>query len=708
MGIDVGGTFVDLLLVDKKAQITAAHKVIIGDKIAECVVEGLYELGSKIGLRLKDLLKKTELILHGTTTTTNVIINRSGSRTALITTKGFRDYIDMQKGVKKLEFVFDLKKGKEKSIVPRCLVFSLDERIDASGDVLEPIKVEDLNQIESLIISHRVQSVGITLMNSYVNPLHEIIVKDHLSSRFSDRFITASHEIYPEIGIYERTNTTALNAYVGPAVVFYMINLTNKLYDLGFKGKFLIMQSDGSLANSEIVKKSPIQTIQSGPAAGAIATRYIASLYRIGNLIFADMGGVSFDVSLIVDGNLFFSPEKEILHHYIRIPSIDVVSIGAGGGSIAWIDAGGILRVGPKSAGADPGPICYGKGGEEPTVTDANLILGLINPDLFYGGKYKLDTEKPKEILKKRIGDPFGIDEIEASFGIFEVINSNMADTIRMISLERGYDPSDFALLISGGAGPLHASYIADELKIPLVIIPDQSSVFSAKGMLISDVEHEFVKSILITLSDNTEKKKIIDKINFYFWYMTRGGIATLKSEGFPKNKMEFKYFVDLRYPGQIGKLSIQIEEENLATNSLEELINYFHEKHRETFGFSLEDSEVELVNLRVRATGIIEKPPFKDIRWNITTENPIRAIKGQRSAFIPEKADFDDLLVFDSSKLESGNRILGPALIEHPYTTIFLSTKYQAVVDEHRNYLILNKKNSLDSVVKAMRGEVK
>ncbi len=709
IGIDVGGTFIDLLLIDTKTQSMVSNKVMTESDVVECIMDGLKSLAEKMGFSLKQMLEVTELIFHGTTTTTNVILTRKGAKTALITTEGFRDYIDMQKGVKRLEYLFDLRKNKEKPLVPRYLVFPLDERIGASGEIISNVKMEDLERIENIITNYGVQSAAICLLNSYVNPVHEIAVEEFFSDRLPDLFVTSSYRIYPEAGLYERINTSVLNAYAGPAVVIYLTALVEKLQEYNFRGKFLVVQADGSLSDPSIVMKSPIRTIQSGPAAGVMATRYIHEIYGIGNLIFADMGGTSFDVSFLIEGRPLFSPIKEIMDFYVRIPSIDMISIGAGGGSIAWIDEENSLKVGPDSAGSNPGPVCYGRGGEEPTVTDANLLLGYINPDFFYGGNYRLETELAVNVMRTKIGEPLGIDEVEASCGIFELINSCMADTIRMEALERGNDPSDFALVVSGGAGPIHAPYIAEQLNIPLVIIPSQSSVFSAKGMLMSDVEHEFVKSVLITVSGIEDKdiKKMAEKISFYFWHMTVEGATTLEKEGFSNDQIRFRYFMDVRYPGQLGKLTVGVERGNIAGDELRGIIEMFHEKHRKVFGFSLEESDIEIVNLRVRASGVIEKPIFREVKFSINTENPVLAIKGQRDVFIPEKGDYEDVLVFDSLRLKAGNRIFGPSVIEHPYTTIFLSRGSQAIVDEYHNLLILNKKEKLDSVLENLGGMI-
>ncbi len=682
IGIDVGGTFIDLLLIDMETRSMVSHKVMMDRDTVDCIVDGLTFLAGKIGHTLNGMLKNTEFIFHGTTATTNVILTRKGAKTALITTEGFRDYIDMQKGVKRPEYIFDLKKGKEKPLIPRFLVFPVGERIDASGEILSDLRIEDLEKTRRRITDLKVESVAICLLNSYLNPVHEIAVEEFLREELPGLFIASSYRIYPEAGFYERINTSALNAYAGPAVVFYLKALAEKLERNDFNGKFLVVQADGSLSDPSNVMESPIRTIQSGPSCGPTAGIFIAQPMGIDDIITIDMGGTSFDVSLVRNGQPLMSYEAAVggIYH-IRLPRVDVHTVGAGGGSIAWIGRFGALHVGPESAGADPGPACYGKGSLKPTVTDADLILGYLNPDYFLGGEIRLDPDLAYRAVEENIAEPLGMDVAESARSIVAIADHNMTDAIATVSVRRGEDPRKYTLVVAGGAGPVHAARLAKELRIRKVLIPRFSSIFCALGSIISDIRHDFVASIVARMSElNMDKmREIRDSLR-------DSAIDLLEKEGIPTENRYFRYSWDMRYEGQYHEISVPIDESEMYEEYLPSIAERFHRKHEALFGYR-DVTDIEVINFRLEGYGRVRRPDRKPLPGAETSAD--KHVKAQRDVFFFELNDFTETPVYDGDSLEPGNAIPGPAVVEQSATTIVVPPDSVLKVTGFGDYMI-------------------
>jgi N-methylhydantoinase A len=695
IGIDVGGTFTDFLLIDEDGK-TEVYKVLTTPyDPSEGVFEGLNNMAENHSLSLKEFLENVDLIVHGTTITTNAVITGEGAKTGFITTKGFRDCLNLRRGMRKDQY--NPKQSPPSPIVPRHLVIPVEERIDVDGKEVTPLNKEDVLQAVELLEKSGVESVGVSFLFSFFNPSHEKEVKNTLLERLPNLYISLSSEVLPQVRVYERNSTTALNAYVAPVLSRYLKSLQERLHEHNFRGVLLIMQSNGGVMSPEFAMRFAVNTLMSGPAGGPVAGLFYTSNHGLNNLITIDMGGTSFDVSMVYDGAPTITKENEISGHFVGVPMIDIHSIGAGGGSIAWIDAGGILRVGPKSAGADPGPICYGKGGEEPTVTDSNLLLGYLDREYFFGGRIKLDVEKTEKLMKERIADPLGLSVEESSYGVYRVVNSNMADAIRVVTVQRGYDPREFALVVAGGAGPLHAGMIAEELEIPLIIIPRESSVFCATGMLISDLRHDYVR----TYSAGIENIHL-DTINDLFSEMRASGIKTLKQEGINEKDIQINYSVDMRYVGQFNEVEVPITvESRMSSETLQEMVDRFHELHDTLYGYSMAGAPVETINLRVSALGKTTKPQFQTMAYG--GEDPSEALKSTREVFL--EGERIEVRVYDGLKLTNGNLIEGPGIIEQPTTTILVPSSYDLMCDSYGNYVLYPKGEDIKDLIERFRG---
>jgi len=472
----------------------------------------------------------------------------------------------------------------------------------------------------------------------------------------------------PQVRIYERASTTVFNACVAPGLRAYILSLTAKLQDNGFKGVLLLMQSNGGVMSPAVAMDFAVNTLLSGPAGGPKAGLFYAGIQGINDIITVDMGGTSFDACLIRSGEPAITVENEVAEYRVAVPSLAIHTIGAGGGSIAWLDAG-ILKVGPQSAGADPGPACYGLGGEEPTVTDADLILGYLNPDYFLGGRMKVYPDTTEKVVKEKIAQPLGLDVVRAAFGIYTIINTNMAQAVRVASVARGYDPRECALVIAGGAGPVHACDIAKELEMQLMLVPKASSVFCATGMLISNLRHDYVRVHYALMEEGNVDA---GAINTLLKEMKDEGLATLKKEQIPADRMTFGYSADLRYEAQFNEIEMPLPLTNgtFRLDELPKLQQAFDAKHDALYGYSLPGTTLELICLRVKAEGITEKPKFKESPDMGKDASP--AVKARREIYYG--GEFTMAPIYDGTKMGRGNMVSGPAIIEEPTTTIFVT----------------------------------
>ncbi|MFC5589323.1 hydantoinase/oxoprolinase family protein [Sporosarcina soli] len=667
--VDVGGTFTDVFVFDEKRKEIAITKVSSTPKEPEVgILEGI----KKTGISGEDIMQFS----HGTTVGTNALIERKLPKTALVTTKGFRDVIEIRDGTR-LD-LWDAYNDVAPPYIKRRDRFEVTERIDYAGNVLEEIDVEEVRALGAKLKKRGVESVAVCFINAYVNGENEAKVKEILQEELGDVYICASNDILPEIFETDRMSTTIVNAVLGPTVSNYIKKLEGEMKAVGYEGDILVLHSGGGVMTSETVPRYAARLASSGIAAGAIASKYIAGLCGYKNAIGFDMGGTSTDISLMYEGELRITKDWSIEYGYpIGFPSIEILTIGAGGGSISWIDEGGSLRNGPQSAGAEPGPACYGLGGTEPTNTDANLVLGRLDTKLL-DGLMHLDKEASLTAVSKRIGQPFHLEVAEAANSILKVANANMCDALRLISVRRGYDPRDFALVAFGGASGLHSAYLAKEMDIPNVIIPPYSGVAAAMGCLMVDVQHDITKTFLADA-----KSMSLEALEAEFSSMEKEGKALLEEEGIAQEDMNFIRYVDMRYAGQWRSLAITIGRE---LKSMDDALFQFHREHEREFAFSDADQNVEIYGLRVAAIGVVEKPelPKKIVQGTLES-----AFIEERPVYFEESDGFVQTSVYRRSDLPTGVELEGPAIINQLDSTIVIPPQFTAKTDEYRNIII-------------------
>jgi N-methylhydantoinase A len=675
IGIDVGGTFTDLFLWSREGGAQTFKVLSTPTDPSLAVMEGMSLMADSQGLSAQDFAGRTSLIVHGTTVTTNAVLTRGGARTGLITTEGVRDALEMRRGIR--EEQYNNRFTNVVPVVPRRLRLTAPGRLDAQGEETTPLDVAAVRAAARSFRDRGVEAVAICFMHSYANHEHEREAARVLREEMPEAFLSPSFDVLPTIRFYERVSTTALNAYVGPVLGEYLGSLQGKLSEVGFGGVLLIMQSNGGVALPELTQKRPATTLLSGPAGGPRAAATLVEHSGRDSCILVDMGGTSFDASLVRDGSAALSSDGEIDRLRIALPMLEITTIGAGGGSIGWIDEGGLLRMGPASAGALPGPACYGRGGELPACTDADLLLGYLDPTFFAGGKMVLDAEAAQRAIEAHVAEPLGLTAEQAAAGMYRVINANMAHGVREITVKRGLDPREFPMVVAGGAGSLHACPIAAELEIPEILVPRTSSTLCATGMLLSDLQHDEARSHIGVLDrlDLVELRELAES-------MVRRGEEELSAEG--ARTMRHELALDLRYLKQYHEVTVPVPEGALERGDLAAVAEAFHAAHDRLYGYNLESEStpLELINLRVRSIGGTEKPTLPRLERGDETP-PAAAMKGRRRAYVPESDAFADLPVLDGHALLAGNRIEGPALIERTDTTIFISADWVSQVDD-------------------------
>jgi len=686
IGTDVGGTFTDFLLTSQDGA-SEIYKVLSTPEDPSLgLLNGLSEMAEAHNVPLREFIKKVTTIVHGTTVTTNAVLTRKGAKTGLLTTKGLRDALEMRRGIREKQY--DNRYTNVQPLVPRYLRYPVEERLDYKGDIITVLNDKDVLNGITLFKNEDVEAIAVCFMNSFANETHESraaeIIKQELGMDDASPYLTVSSAFLPSIRFYDRVSTTVLNSYVGPILSRYLKSLVRKLEDIGFEGILLIMQSNGGVVSPKIAIDNAAVTLLSGPAAGPVAGIEYASVQGYQDCITIDMGGTSFDAALIKDKTPLVTTEGEIDRLRIALPMLGIVTIGAGGGSIGWVDEGGLLRMGPQSAGSNPGPACYGLGGELPACTDADLILGYLNKDFFAGGKMPLSFEKAEKAIKEKIADPLGMDIEQAAAGMYRVINVNMATGVREVSVKRGHDPREFPLIVAGGAGPVHACMIGLELEIPVMIIPKESSIFCAAGMLISDLKHDFVRTYSTHLKE-------IDRQKFktLFCDIEDEANELLKSERIPEDAIQHIYSVDLRYVKQYHEVNVGITRKDIEDGNIERIANRFHPEHNRLYGYSLEEqgTPVELINLRLLSVGKTVKPKFSEEKFVGT--DPSHAFKKNRMIYLPLEETFAEVPVYNGHKMMCGNRAEGPAVIEQVNTTTFVTPEYNVLCDRYGSYTV-------------------
>ena len=694
VGIDVGGTFTDLLLLDVGTGAQTAHKTSTTPaNPADGVMTGLRDLAGIVGKEPVDFCTELELLVHGTTVATNAVLTGNGARTGLITTEGFRDILEMRRGIRSRKHLYDNKYVAPAPLATRELRATVTERIDVDGKVVTVLDQASLDAaIEQLRVAE-VEAVAVCFMHSYRNDEHEVLAKEAVQKQLPEAFLSISSEVLPQVRLYPRVSTTVMNAYLGPVVVRYMRNLVDQLGAAEFAGTLMIMQSNGGIAKPSAVAELPASIAMSGPAAGPVAGLAYVAARGLRDCTVIDMGGTSFDASLVKDGEVQVTREGEIDRHMISLPTTHVHTIGAGGGSIGWIDDGGLLQVGPQSAGADPGPAAYGAGGTEPTTTDADVELGYIDPDYFLGGRMRLRADLAEEAIRTRLAEPLGLSVEEAAAGMYEMVNLAMASGTKNVSVEAGYDPREFPLVVAGGAGPVHSGMIAHELEIPFLFIPKMSSVICAAGMLMADLRHDFVRGFNAMLStlDLTLANALIDE-------MSVEGAELLDDEGADPEARDVIVSADLRYVGQHHEIILSFSAVDFAgEDARREIAAAFHRRHEELFGFANPQGDVEMLSLRVTAVGRRPGFPLGGAESGVTELET--ALKGRRAVYLRSESTKVEVPVYDGDRLPVGQVAEGPCVVEEPQTTIFVPEYFDIVLDPSGSYVMYRKGRSMDEL---------
>jgi N-methylhydantoinase A len=679
VSIDVGGTFTDAILVDEsKGSFFYTKTPTTHHDLAQGVLDALEEILHIAGASPKDI----DYIIHGTTIGTNAIVEGKGARVGLITTAGFEDVLEIRRVARPKEAAFDFGADNPPPLVPRYLRKGVVERINRDGRVVVPLDETSVLKVVEEYRKLSVEAVVVALLFSFLNPQHELRVAELCRRSLPGIPVSISSEICPEFREYERTCTTVMNGYLGPVIERYMDNLLIRLKDKYGDVTLHIMQSNGGTMTAEIAKTHSAHLINSGPAGGAIATAFISRLTGNEMAVGADMGGTTFDISIIDKHLPKTTTWGGVTNYPIKLPMVDLKTIGAGGGSIAWVDAGGALQVGPQSAGSSPGPACYGWGGTLPTVSDANLVLGRLNPDYFLGGKLRLYPELARKAVQVHVADKMRLTLEEAALGIIRIVNANMAKGISGNSVEKGYDLREFALVAMGGAAALHAAALAAELNMARVIAPAMCGNFSAVGLAVADIQHDYVRTFArkeIRL-DPAEPLRV-------FMEMEEEARRQLREERVSPDRVEIFWSADLRYEGQSWELNLPVQRrETLNQAALGSIADTFHQLHQQVFSFSEPNGVVEFVNLRVRATG---KNPALALP---EAEAPVRPAdlrsKGTRRVYF-EQVGWQVIPVFERDAMAVGSKLMGPCIIEEQISTILIPEGFGGRIDKYRNILI-------------------
>jgi N-methylhydantoinase A len=681
IGIDIGGTFTDPICIDDKGVMKAAKVPTTPEDLTIGVKNSFGILAELNGLTLNKFLSQVVTIVHGTTVGTNLIVQRAGPKLGLIATKGHRDVIQLR-GVPK-ENMYDWRLQFPEVLIPRYLRVETKERIDSQGKVKTPLDEESVRQSVAYLKKLKVEGIVVALIYSFLNPAHEKRVAEIIKEEWPGIPVTISSEILPAIGEYERTSTAIISAYIQPVIVKYINALQSFLKENGFKGQLLFIQNNGGVETAEIAKEKPATLASSGPAGGPSATLILGKIHKSESLLSLDMGGTSLDAAIVYKGSALIKYQSLIESHRFSLPVLDVNSMGAGGGSIAWFDVTGTLRVGPKSAAGVPGPACYNRGGTEATVTDADVILGYVNPDYFLGGRMKLRRDLAEKAIKEKVAERLGISLEEAAVAIYRIINSHMADTVSYTFTRRGYDPRDFVIVAGGAAGAVHAMAMAQDLCIKKVLIPKYAPAFCAFGMLGVDLKHDYAR-YYATPRANLD----IDRVRQLYQEMEAEGLNVLDREMVPKDKRKMVRTMTVKYYGQFRGLEVEWPNTQITNAAIDAGITAFHKKHQDVFGYSDANYPMEILNFGLSAIGKMPPLVLKPIEKG--TRDSSAAIKGTRKVYFTEANGYTDTTIYDGDKFLAGNIFEGPCVVEEQMTNVVVPPGYKMQVDDYGNYITI------------------
>jgi N-methylhydantoinase A len=685
LGVDIGGTFTDFALIDDvSGKVTVNKALTTPQDPSEAIMKGTNALLDSEGLSPSQV----DIIVQGATLATNALIERKGAKTGLITTQGFRDVLELRRETR--YDIYDLFIEMPEPVVPRELRLGVQERMDKDGRIVTSLDEPGLVRVLGQLVEQGVESVAVCFLNSYANPQHETRAGEIISREAPSLSVSLSNEVASALREDERFSTAAINAYVRPLTERYLTNLSTKMAGVGFKGTLFIMLSNGGLTTFESAKKFPVKLIESGPAGGTMAAVFYSELLETGNLVAFDMGGTTAKISMVQEGKpattLTFEAARQ--RRFMKgsglplmISAIDLMEIGAGGGSIGWVDPMGLLRVGPESAGADPGPASYGLGGEDPTVTDAALILGYLDPDYFLGGKMRLDREKAAWAIKEKVGDRLGMDVVDAAWGIHRVITENMAGAARIHVLEKGKDPRRFSLLAFGGAGPIHAWQTAKLVGSPRIISPLAAGVMSALGFLVTPVAADYVQTYLAKLDEVDW-----DRANGLLGEMEKLGIEQVTAGGVDPREVTVIRTADMRYVRQGREISVPIPNGKLSRDSVETIKQSFQTVYKDLYSRYLADTPMEVVSWRVTVSGPRPTIQLKKLEGDFAGRS---ALKKKRQVYFPEYKGFVECPVYDRYRMGPGTTLTGPAIVEEKESTLVVGPGGRLHIDDYLNAII-------------------
>lgn len=682
LGIDAGGTFTDFVLADDSGNVKVYKALSTPSDPTRAIENGLKLISEEVGASPSDIVSQCDLCINGTTVGLNALIQHKGAKVGLICTAGHEDSIEIRLGHKEDGYRYDPEYPPAVMLVPRYLRRGVRERVISNGKIMTPLHEDDVRAACRFFLEENVEAVAVSFVWSVLNRSHERRAAEIVREMMPAAVLTVGSELYPQVREYTRTSTAITNAYLSPILKTYVEAVDRYFAGLGAKHPVRYFQSNGGLAIGEAMTDRSVYAINSGPASAPQAGLYVTEPFHHKNVITVDMGGTSFDITLTKDGSTNLNKNIDFLRYRIGVPMIQVETLGAGGGSIGWIDGMGLLQVGPQSAGADPGPASYDQGGSEPTVSDANLVLGYLNPDGLVGGRLPLNKDRAFKAIKEKIADPLGISVETAAYGMFTIVNSNMVNGIRRVSIERGYDPRDFVLVAAGGATAAHITALAREMGINTVIVSKLASGLCAFGQIISDVKYNYMATSPVRLDDAAA----CTQINALFEEIEAQGVAHLEADGFASDRIDIKRSVEMRYVGQVHECTVDIGRFEINSQTIGQVKEAFHRRHEALYTYAEPESLVEVVNIESTLYGRVDRPKPPRLNGAGKLQD---AIKGHRPLIFSADGLTVESPVYDGAKVSVGDRISGPAVIEEVTTTILIEPDWTASLDESGSYAI-------------------
>jgi N-methylhydantoinase A len=682
LGVDAGGTFTDFVLADNEGNIHLFKATSTPEDGTLAMADGFAQIAEKMGKPMRAILEDTELCVNGTTVALNALIQHKGVKVGLVCTAGHEDSLEIRLGHKEEGFRYDAEYPAAQILAERHLRLPVRERVLSDGSVRTPLNEDDVRAACATFRREGVKAVAVSFLWSVANDAHERRAAAIVREELPDVYVSVGTEVFPQMREYTRTSTAVVNAYLGPVLAGYVDRIDAYLKNAGVKVPVRYFQSNGGMAARDAMVSRAVNAINSGPASAPTAGAYVAGPLGYDNFITVDMGGTSFDITLTKGGKTNISKDMDFLRYRIGTPMIQVETLGAGGGSIGWIDTMGVLNVGPQSAGANPGPACYQRGGTLPTVTDANVALGYLNPEYLLGGRLPIDAVASRTAIEEHLAKPLDLSVEKAAFGIFSIVNNNMVNGIRRVSIERGYDPRDFALIGAGGATALHITALAREIGIKTVLVPKLASGLCAFGQILSDVKYNFMAATPMRLDDKAD----LDNIEQRYQQLESQALDALKSEGISRERVSFKRSIDMRYVGQVHECTVDIGDMSVNDQTIADIRAAFHALHKQLFTYAEPESALEIVNIESTVSGKTEllNPPVLLAGTGVE-----KAIKAWRPMFFSANEPALNTAVYDGELLGAGDRLVGPAVIEEPTTTIVIQPGWNCRLDARGTYVM-------------------